>query len=159
MDLQQFSDWLSATRPSLAIQTTSWAIPGIQTVHILALALVATSALLLALRIVGVGLTVEDLSQVAKRSTRVIWWLLLILLLTGALLITAEPYRTITNPVFYAKMIMLALVSGITLWLAGVARRNPARTSVSLRIGAIVSLLLWIGIIFAGRFIAYYEPG
>ncbi len=34
----------------------------------------------------------------------------MVLLLTGSLLITAEPGRTITNPVFYLKMGLLAAV-------------------------------------------------
>jgi FtsH-binding integral membrane protein len=92
----------------------------------------------------------------AARSARRIWWLLLILLATGALLITAEPGRTISNPAFYAKMIMLAVVIVLTLWLAASARRVEKPTGLQLTV-AVVALLLWMGIIFCGRFIAYVE--
>jgi multisubunit Na+/H+ antiporter MnhB subunit len=82
--------------------------------------------------------------------------LLLALLLTGSLLITAEPGRTITNKVFYLKMIMLAVVILLTLWLASAARRETKPTGLHMAI-AVLAVLLWGGIIFAGRFIAYYE--
>ncbi len=157
MDLHQFSGWLSATPFSIAIQSKSWAIPTIQTVHIVGLALVLTAALILALRFMGFGLTAEPLPQLARRYTRLIWLLLLVLLLSGALLITAEPGRTITNPVFYAKMIMLAVAILATLWLAGAARRHGEKPLGLHKVVAAISLLLWVGIIFAGRFIAYFE--
>lgn len=157
MNLTAFNDWLSSTGFSQAIQTTSWSIPVIQTIHILALSLLVTAALILALRISGAGLRAEPLPQVAARFGRLIWWLLALLLVSGALLIIAEPHRTITNPVFYAKMIMLAAVSVLTLGLSAAARRNPAGPSALLRVAAAASMLLWVGIIFAGRFIAYYE--
>ncbi len=156
MDIHQFVDWLAQTRPSQLIQASTWAIPAIQSVHILALALTFTAALLLSLRFAGFGLTSEPLSQLAVRSVQRIWWLLLVLLVTGALLITAEPGRTITNQVFYLKMILLAVVIALTLWLASAAKRSGKPTGPQLLVAAI-SVVLWIGIIFAGRFIAYYE--
>jgi cytochrome bd-type quinol oxidase subunit 2 len=156
MDIHQFGDWLAQTGPSQAIQASTWAIPAIQSVHILALGLTFTSALLLSLRFAGLGLAAVPLPQLAARSARHIWWLLLVLLITGALLITAEPGRTITNQVFYLKMFMLAVVIVLTLWLAAVAKRAEKPTGLQVAVAAL-AVLLWIGIIFAGRLIAYYE--
>jgi hypothetical protein len=157
VNLHAFSDWLSATPVSQAIQVTSWAIPGIQTVHLLGIAALFASALMVSLRVAGHGLTSEPLPAVAQRFIRAIWILLLILLASGLLLITAEPGRTITNPVFYAKMSMLAVAICITLWLSRVSRRELARPSGIHVAAAVLGMLLWIGIIFAGRFIAYVE--
>ena len=157
MDLHQFSEWLSSTPLSQLIQVTTWAIPGIQTIHIISLALLFACALVFSLRIAGRGLASEPLPQLAARFTRAIWYLLLLLLLTGGLLIVAEPGRTITNPVFYAKMVMLAAVIAVTLWLAAVARRQFERPSGVHVLMASVSMLLWVGIVFAGRLIAYVE--
>lgn len=156
MDIHQFGDWLAGTGPSQAIQTSTWAIPAIQSVHILALALTFTFGILLSLRFVGLGLSSEPLPELAARSTRRIWLLLVVLAITGLLLVTAEPGRTITNPAFYAKMIMLAAVITVTLLLAFFARRveKPNALHVAL---AVLAVLLWTGIIFAGRLIAYIE--
>jgi hypothetical protein len=157
MDLQQFSDWLAATGFSQAIQLNQWAIPAIQTVHIVSLSLLFASALILALRFSGKGLAVEPLHLLAARFTRLIWLALLVLACSGILLIVAEPHRTISNPVFYAKMIMLAVAIMITLWLSRVSRHQHERVSSLHRSGAAFTMLLWIGIMFAGRLIAYYD--
>lgn len=157
MDLNQFSDWLANTAFSQSIQVTSWAIPGIQTVHILALATLFAAALMFSLRIAGRGLATEPLQTQAPRFARTIWLVLAVLLLTGTLLIVAEPGRTLSNPAFYAKMILLAIAIGITLWLTRVARRefsSPAGIHVA---AAALAMLLWVAIIFCGRFIAYVE--
>lgn len=157
MDLHAFSLWLSETSFSQAIQTTTWAIPGIQTVHILCVGLLFTAALLVSLRVAGRGLVAEPLHELAPRFVGAIWLLLALLLATGTLLIVAEPDRTITNPAFYAKMVMLALAILITLWLAAVSRRQFERPGGVHVAAGVVVMLLWIGIIFAGRFIAYVE--
>jgi hypothetical protein len=156
-DLHQFSDWLANTPFSQKIQITSWAIPGIQTVHLVCLALLLSVALVLSLRVLGRGLTAEPVDKLVPRFAHAVWTLLVLLLLSGTLLIVAEPGRTITNPMFYAKMIMLALAIVLTLWLSAAARRQLESLSGSHRAAAVVVMLLWIGIIFAGRFIAYVE--
>lgn len=157
MNLHEFSDWLSNTPFSQAIQTTSWAIPSIQVVHIICLSALLASALMFALRIAGRGLVNEPLHLQAPRFARAIAVLTVALLISGTLLITAEPGRTITNPAFYAKMIMLAIALTITLWLTHVSRRQleaPKGVHVA---AAAFTMLLWVGIIFCGRFIAYVE--
>jgi hypothetical protein len=157
VDLYQFSDWLSSTSLSQAIQLNLGVIPAIQTVHILALSLLFAAALILALRFAGRGLAAEPLHLLAARFTRLIWLMLVMLAASGLLLIIAEPHRTHANTMFYAKMIMLALVIALTLWLAAAARHQHERVSGLHRAGAALTILLWIGIMFAGRFIAYYE--
>jgi hypothetical protein len=157
VDLQQFSDWLASTGFSQAIQVNQWAIPAIQSIHILALSLVFAAAIIVALRVAGRGLAAEPLHSLSARFTHAIWWLLLVLAASGLLLIIAEPGRTLTNRMFYFKMIMLAAVIAITLWLSGVARHQHERVSTLHRAAAAVTVMLWIGIMFAGRFIAYYE--
>jgi hypothetical protein len=157
VDLYQFSDWLSATSLSQAIQLKLGAIPAIQTVHILALSLLFAAALILALRFAGRGIAAEPLHLLAARFTRLIWVMLILLATSGLLLVIAEPHRTLANAMFYAKMIMLAVVIALTLWLAAAARQQHERTSGLHRAGAALTILLWIGIMFAGRFIAYYE--
>jgi hypothetical protein len=157
VNLHAFSDWLSATPFSQVIQVTSWAIPGIQTVHLLGIAALFACALVVALRIAGYGLASEPLPSLARRFIGAMWILLLILFASGSLLIIAEPGRTITNPVFYIKMALLVVVSVITLWLSRISRRELERPTPIHVAAAAMTMVLWTGIIFAGRFIAYVE--
>src|SRR5688572_23267790 len=116
--MQAFIDWLTATPLSQAIQTTSWAIPGIQVVHIVCLATLFALALSFSLRIAGRGFAAESLASLAGRFVPAMWICLVLLLISGALLIIAEPFRTITNPVFYLKMTLLVVAIAITVWLS-----------------------------------------
>jgi cytochrome bd-type quinol oxidase subunit 2 len=157
VNLNEFSDWLSNTPFSQAIQVTSWAIPSIQVVHIICLSALLALAVMFTLRVAGRGLTNEPLHLQAPRFARAILLLLLVLLITGLLLITAEPGRTISNPAFYAKMILLVVSLAITLWLTSVSRRQLEKPNGMHVAAAMFSMVLWVAIIFCGRFIAYVE--
>jgi len=99
--LIEFSKWLASTSLSQTIQTTGGIIPARQTIHILCVAVVFTSAVLVDFRIWRLFERDVPLPQVAKRFLPSIWPVLVILLLTGALLIIGEPRRSLLNPTFY----------------------------------------------------------
>jgi len=155
--LAAINDWLMSTSLSQLIQTTSWAIPGIQVVHIVCLATLFALALNVSLRVAGRGLAAEPLASLAGRFVPAIWICLAVLLLSGVLLIVAEPFRTITNPVFYLKMSLLIVAIALTLWLSSVARRQVGKPTPFHIALATVSILIWAGIIVAGRYIAYAD--
>jgi hypothetical protein len=163
--IASLSKWLAATELSHIIQTTKWIIPTLQTIHILSIAVLFSSAILVDLRIWQVFDRDLPLQDVARRFLPVIWPVLLILLTTGALLIIGEPRRSLLNSTFYIKMTLLAAAIVVTLalqwslsadphfWDKGLARQ------VAVRLAATASILIWCGIIFAGRWIAYTEVG
>jgi hypothetical protein len=159
--VQAFSDWLAATPASTTIQDVSWIIPTIQTIHILSIAIVMSSALLVDLRVLGVISHGQPLDVVARRFLPWIWITLVVLLLSGSTLIVGEPGRSLQNPAFIAKMSMLICVILLTLsFQSGLKRdaqyweRSPGRRAAAKLIAG-VSLILWTGIVFAGRWIAY----
>jgi hypothetical protein len=157
----KFSAWLEATPLSQTLQTHEWIIPAVQTIHIVSIALVMSSAVMVGFRVFGWIAAGEPASDVARRFLPVIWWCLPVLLVTGATLIIAEPGRSLTNPVFLTKMLLLlggialtfayqqGLRSDITFW-----ERSPARRRAAI-VGAALALSIWTGIVFAGRWIAY----
>jgi hypothetical protein len=161
--LDPFCNWLAATSVSQGIQGVDWIIPAVQTVHILCVASVISSVLMIDLRLLGVGSRAQTLQSVTARFLPFIWWPLPLLLLTGATLIIAEPARSLENPVFVAKMALLAGAVTVTLicsvpldrsaafWELTAARRRGARCL------AWLSLPLWIAVIVAGRWIAYVQ--
>jgi hypothetical protein len=142
--LDKFCTWLEETPLSQAIQGAGWVVPSVQTIHILAIAAVMASVLMLALRLAGIVWRDQPLPLVYRRFRPVIWWSLPVLLATGIVMIIGEPARSLANPVFQLKMALL--VSAIVVTLL------PFRN----RLIAIVSMALWVGIVFAGRWIAYY---
>jgi hypothetical protein len=155
--------WLEHTALSQTIQSINWIVPAIQTIHILAITVVAASALMIDLRLIGVFSADRPLREVSARFLPLIWWPLLVLLATGAIMIIGEPARSLKNPAFQLKMALLVTVLIVTALYQLLLRRDPdlgspasSCRSAATAIAAL-SMLLWTGIIFAGRWIAYYS--
>lgn len=163
--LSELSKWLAATSLSHTIQTTGWIIPALQTVHILCVAVVFSSAVLVDLRIWRLLGRDEPLPDVARRFLPTIWPVLLVLLVTGSLLIIGEPRRALLNSTFYLKMALLALAIVLTAALQRSIASSPnfwdrdLTRRIAGRFAATVSILVWCGILFAGRWIAYTQAG
>jgi hypothetical protein len=159
--LRTFGEWLATTSMSLTIQNVTWIIPLVQTIHILCVAAVFSSVLMVDLRLLGLVQRAQPLPSVTNRFLSWIWVFLVILLVTGSILIIGEPERSLLNPAFAVKMGMLVTVILITLLIARPLRSNERFWEASggrLAAGkaiAVVSLALWSLIIFAGRWIAY----
>lgn len=159
--LSTFAQWLSETAPSQFIQITAGVIPGVQCIHILAIAAVMSSAVMLLLRVLGLVMRDQPTAEVAQRFLPWIWYSLIVLLVSGAILIVGEPGRSLTNPAFQLKMVLLLAAMACTLTLQRPLRTNAMfwESTAGARVGgkllAVVSLGLWSGIIFAGRWIAY----
>ena len=161
--LDSFCNWLAATSVSQTIQTIDWIIPAVQTIHILAVAAVVTSALMINLRLLGIRRNDQPVASVARRFLPFIWWPLPVLLATGAVLIVAEPARALENPVFLLKMGLLLAAAGVTLACQLPIRRNATFWELSCgrrraaKLLALASIPLWIAIVCAGRWIAYVQ--
>ena len=160
--LNEICAWIDQTAMSQAIQVTNWVVPTVQTVHILAIAVVASSVLMIDLRLIGVFWADRRMKEVSSRFLPLVWWPLLILFVTGVIMVISEPTRSLKNPAFQLKMALLIaalIVTGLFQFLQrrnakfGDLRKGPRVAAVTV---AIVSMLLWSAIIFAGRWIAYY---
>src|SRR5262249_2887323 len=101
--LSQFCVWLEQTPLSQSIQTHSWVVPSVQTIHILAIAVISAWALMIDLRLIGVLERDQPLARVSSRYMPFVWWPLLVLLLTGSVMIIGEPARSLMNAVFQIK--------------------------------------------------------
>jgi uncharacterized membrane protein SirB2 len=164
LSLIGFSQWLAATSLSHTIQTVTWIIPTLQTIHILCVAIVFSSAVLVDLRIFRLFERDEPLREVTRRFLPPIWPVLLILLVTGSLLIIGEPRRSLVNTTFYLKMALLLVAILLTATLQRMALASPGvfedrSRQMAGRALATLSILVWCGILFAGRWIAYTAAG
>lgn len=161
MSLHSFAQWLSETPLSLIIQNVSWIIPMTQSVHILSIAIVVSSVLMVDLRLLNLVGRGQPMVVYTGRFLPWIWPTLAVLLLTGSILIIGEPARSLENPSFQLKMVLLILaivttaalqrptLKDASYWEASSGRKTAAKVL------AVISLCLWVGIVFAGRWIAY----
>jgi hypothetical protein len=164
--LQYLTDWISQTYLSSVFSDTThvatWLIiPLSQSVHILAVAIVMISVGILNLRLLRIAATNRSFAGLAARLMPWIWGALLVLFITGAVQTIAEPGRELLNTTFRIKMVMLVIVVAISAAYQITVRKDPRYWELSpdrQRVGnvlATASLVLWVGILAAGRLIAY----
>jgi uncharacterized membrane protein len=158
--LQHFVVWLEQTSLSQTIQIVPWIIPLVQTIHILAIAAVIGSMGFLDLRVLGLAARSQSLASVRDRLLPWMWRALIVLLLSGIVMVIGEPGRSLVNPIFQLKMTLVVIAATTTIFFARTLRSVGGQDEhqsapVSAKLTAIVSLALWISIVFAGRWIAY----
>jgi hypothetical protein len=129
--------------------------PIMQTVHLLGIAVIMSSVVLLDLRILGVALPSQGVQELARRVMPWVWWALPIMLLSGLPFVFARPQRYFTNPVFGLKFALLLPSIALAALLHVVTVRKPDYRGT--KVIAAFSLLLWIGVVLAGRWIAYAD--
>ena len=160
--LKEFCVWLAGTSLSQQIQDAFWVIPTVQTVHIISIAIVMTSMAMLDLRLVGVAGRRQSLFDMAGRFLPWVWTALVVLLCSGTILIIGEPGRDLLNTVFWIKMSLLATGLVLTWTFQHMLRRSKTfwdrNRPAAVLLGS-ASLVIWVGIIGAGRWIAYVEHG
>ncbi len=159
-----FISWVVTTPLSRFIQTELWVIPAVQTLHILCVALVFSAAAMVDFKLLGFAGKDQTLETLVQRFLPPAWIALGLLAITGALLIIAEPARSILAGPFQLKMALLLAVIILTVWFQRIVTSNasrwntPSATIPAARVVAAVSLALWLAIIVAGRWIAYATP-
>jgi len=161
--LYSISEWLTHTGASQGIRNVAWIVPATQSVHILAIAAVMGTIVLIDLRVLGLAAHSQTVGGMVRRLTPALWIALLVLLITGSILVLGEPNRSVVNPAFLFKMFMLAIVVALTLFFIAPVREDenywsgPGRAAMG-KVIAAISIGIWIAIIFAGRWIAYTNP-
>jgi hypothetical protein len=157
--VREFAAWLQATPFSVAIQSTLWITPLLQTIHIVMIGIVFVSMLIVALRVFGKVRADEPLADVWRASAPWFWGALAVMAATGLVLAISEPIRQVTALSFWLKMALLAIgiASALSFGrvIAGAAATADVGTSSRARVVAVATVILWLAIIFFGRSIAY----
>ena len=154
-------NWISHTAASDTISNATWIIPLFQTIHIMAIAVVVSTMGMLDLRLMGVAGTQHSMRSLVDRYVPWMWVAVIVLLCTGVVLITGEPERSLGNWVFQVKMGLLATVLLVTVGFSRTIKHNldswerAPTHQLTAKATGLVSLLLWVGIVIAGRWIAY----
>ena len=155
--LVELALWISDTGASQWIVTHFWAIPVIQVVHIVAIAASFASILMINARLFSIAGS-STMADTANRYIRVLWWSLVVLVLTGIGMIIGEPVRELINPIFWIKMILVVFGVLISIWFhKGVLKHVAAGRDIVAtdKATAVFLVILWMMIMYCGRFIAY----
>lgn len=158
MTLLPFFEWCEATALGQTIRESLWLFPVIESVHLLALATLGGAVLVVDMRSLGIGLGGNRLADIARDAHPWLVGSLVVMIATGVPLFMSESIRCYYSPPFWWKMQFLAVAIVYTFTVRRkVARADPERVGPLWgKLVGLVSLALWFGVAFSGRWISFY---
>ena len=157
--MSPFLAWLESTALSIWVRESIsiFAFPSILALHTIGMGIVAGMNGAIALRILGVAPQVSLFEM--KRFVPVIWFGFWLNAASGVVLLIGYPTKALTNPVFYAKLTLIALGLVVFKRIGARVFRDPSLSGQTVpgnvRKLAVASLVCWAGAITTGRFLAY----
>lgn len=165
--LAEFAQWIAASE---ARESATWLLsntpglpPILQTVHLLSIAAVMGSIIFINLRVLGLAARSQNVGEMIGRLMPWTWVALLTLFISGLPFILARPARYFANPVFQIKFSLLipAILLAVLFYRLSLRHADYWTSSrqrlIKGKLIAAASLLLWLGIVMAGRWIAYSD--
>jgi putative copper export protein len=157
INLSSFIEWTASSWLSHAIGQSQWAFAVIESIHLLALAVIGGAVLIVDLKLLGYGIRTQTLAEVARDAQQ--WFLgsWAVMIVSGTFLFISEPQKLYYSGPFAMKMLCLLLGTVFALTvrrkvtLSGEGRVSPAVR----KLVALVSLVLWFGVGAGGRWIGF----
>lgn len=144
-----------------AIREGAWLFPVIETIHVFALTLVVGSIGMLDLRLLGLRSTDRPVTEMAMELLPWTWVSFGIAAATGLLMFSSRAVSYAEDLPFRIKLVLL-LLAGINMLIfhftayRSVQSWGDVTTPPPLaRLAGGMSLLLWVGVVVAGRWIGF----
>ena len=161
MDLYALCQWLQSTSWATGIRESLNLYPALYTLHIFGFVIMVTATSVLDLRILDRGLRTRTVSSVAHLAMPWAQAGLAANLITGFLVFSAQAVDMYTNTAFRWKMAMV-LLAGVNIMLLKTSINRIGgevgefgTTPGVARWSAVISILLWLGIVAMSRVIGF----
>jgi hypothetical protein len=152
--------WLETTAIAGAMRHWLWLYPIVEIVHIVGFVILVGAAVMFDLRLLGLS-RVLPVSAMARHHLPWARAALLLVVPSGLMMFMAHATEFATNPAFQVKLILL-VAAGLNalLFHRGAFKKvggwdADAAVPATARAAAVASLVLWVGVITAGRLLAY----
>jgi hypothetical protein len=162
MDLAPLLDWVQHTALAVQIRDSLLLFPLLESVHVIGLALVFGTVAIVDLRLLGLASLDRSFGRLAGDTLKWTLGAFIVAALTGALMFITNATVYFHNVYFRAKVALLALAALNALVFELTARRRVADWDAAAagpppiaRAIATLSLVIWIGVIVAGRMIGF----
>jgi hypothetical protein len=153
MTLYHLAEAIEASTLGQTIRESTWLFPAIEATHLLALALLGGSVLLIALAVLGVGLK-TPIAELHRGTRLYMNAAVIALLLTGLLLGVSEPIKLYGRQAFWVKMMSLALALLITYFVFNPQAAKGGR-GFGAQAAAALCIAAWLMVAMAGRWIGF----
>jgi hypothetical protein len=157
MDLLAFFEWCEQSAIGETIRNSTWMFPVIEAFHLIGLGVTGGAVLLVDLRLLGVGLNRTPVSQLSSAAEPWLLGSVSVMFASGIPLFLSEAIKCYYSWPFWVKMtsLFLALVFTFTV-RRYVTRKGIAAARPDLgRFTGIASMVLWGGVAWGGRWIAF----
>ena len=148
MSLLTLFQWIETTSLSTAIREGALYYPILGAFHMIGIAWFGGMVLMGDLRAFGKGLRHESVPELLAEFRRWKWLGFLIMSISGGLLWWSEPVVCYKSASFRIKIVLLLMV--------GLNEFALRKAGHRMRLAACMSILLWVGLIFSGRGIAFF---
>ena len=155
MSLLEIFYWLEYTPLLIEMRASPWLFPVIATIHLFGLVIIGGSVLVVNLRLLGLGLSQQPASSLARNTEPLLVVGIVTMLTTGILLFLCFATKYYYLAPFWVKITSLATVLSFTFTIHRRVTRDEERTTVTGRIVALTSLSLWISVALGGRLIGF----
>ena len=153
MTLYHTAQNIEASALGQTIRESTWLFPAIESTHLLALALLGGSVLILSLSVLGVGLRTPP-AEIYKSAHRYMNGAVVMLLITGILLGISEPVKLYGREAFWVKMISLMVALLITYSAFNPLVKRGA-SGAGMRSVTALTMAAWLMVAMAGRWIGF----
>lgn len=135
-----------------ALAAHPWAYPLLEVIHLVGLALVLGNLVLIELRVFGLGTTLPapDLARLSLLLVAAGFGLLVI---SGILMFATQAQELLASRTFAVKMSLMSLALCNAAWFH--ARGSLKLLDATARVQMMISTLLWLTVVGAGRWLAY----
>jgi len=141
----------------VAIRNSQWLFPVIESIHLLALIVIAGAVLVVDMRLFGLGLRRQPVAELAQDVQPWFVGSLIVMLATGFLLFLSEAIKCYYSTAFTVKMtsLLLAIVFTFTVRRYVVLADESRVGALWSKLVAVVSIALWSGVGIGGRWIGF----
>ncbi len=154
-------EWLYELSVSQTVRESLWVFPTLEWIHLYSMIFLITLIAALDLRLMGFSIEPsprQPLSQLARRVLRFAWIALGVNIVTGTLLFASLAPDFYINSAFRIKIVLIVL--GVLYHWVVVLPMTKRDNAVPMTIASkfvlgCFSLLLWVGVIAASRWIAF----
>jgi hypothetical protein len=154
-----FCKWLQQSPLGTTMRESLWLFPTVEALHLFGTIALVASTSILSFRLTGLGLRNEPVSKLARQFLPWSWFGFTVQVITGFLLFSSESVRASASLVFTVKMILIllagmnALAFQRTVYREVATWENDPVTPLGARLAGWASIILWIGVATAGRWL------
>ena len=152
MSLLPLFQWAAHTPALAVVRDSKWGFAVVEMVHLLALAALGGTVLVVDLAVLGIGFGRQTPGRVDRELAPIFVASLIAMVLSGTLLVGAEAMKCYYHPAFRLKMVLFAAA---VLFHFTIYRNAVGSPSIWSKISAVASLTLWLAVGLAGRAIGF----